>query len=241
MVYYCVGPGAFVAPWIIGKLGPQLSMGLGALTYTTYAAAIFLMEFGIGKAGQLMLPAGAGVGITCSTLWSAMGLYAKQQSRAYDKARRIDPQSKDGSLGSFNGITYAGVQAGSLSAMLGTSVLISVFGERRKLIFGGLLAVAALGNATLFCLPSTPKVAAAAAATAGATAGQEEEEEEEDKPKGVSIAAVPKFLARSGVGRWFVLCFLHNGFGTSFASGTFTADVAAKTLGSAWGACVRRL
>ena len=61
---------------------------------------------GLGPTGQLMLPAGAGVGITCATLWSAMGLYAKQQSRAFDRARGIDPASKDGSLGSFNGITY---------------------------------------------------------------------------------------------------------------------------------------
>ena len=31
-------------------------MGCGALTYTAYAASIFLMEFGIGKSGILMLP-----------------------------------------------------------------------------------------------------------------------------------------------------------------------------------------
>eukprot|EP01050_Picozoa_sp_SAG11_P041842 SAG11_NODE_18958_length_477_cov_1.026455_1_plen_59_part_00 len=58
---------------MIGKLGPGLSMGIGALTYTAYAASIFAMEFGIGMRGQLMFPCGAGVGLTCGTLWSAMG------------------------------------------------------------------------------------------------------------------------------------------------------------------------
>eukprot|EP01052_Picozoa_sp_SAG31_P009862 SAG31_NODE_528_length_14438_cov_2.252877_5_plen_280_part_00 len=115
------------------------------------------------------------------------------------------------------------MQAGSLTAMLGTSVLISLLGERRKLIFGGLLSVATLGNATLFCLPTAKHDVAAGSDSTGSS-----------KTKPVSIAAVPKLLARSKGALWLVLCFLHNGFGTSFASGTFTADVAARTLGSAW-------
>ena len=41
-----------------------------------------------------------------------------------------------------------------MSAMLGTSMLTQLLGERRKLIFGGILTAAALGNATLFCLPA---------------------------------------------------------------------------------------
>ena len=153
MVYYAVPAGALAAPAFVSKLGPRLAMGCGALTYTAYAASIFLMEFGIGKSGILMLPCGAGVGITCSTLWTAMGVYSKQQSQAYDAARGVDPSSNEGSLGYFNGFAYAGVQAGTLSAMLASSVVMQLLGPRRKLIFGGLLTVASLGNVGLFLLP----------------------------------------------------------------------------------------
>jgi len=79
-----------------------------------------------------------------------MGVYSKQQSRAYDAARGVDPSGKAGSLGFFNGFAYAGVQAGTLSAMLASSVVMQVLGPRRKLIFGGLFAVASLGNIGLF-------------------------------------------------------------------------------------------
>ena len=34
MVYYAIGPGAFLSPVIVSKLGPQRAMGYGALTYT---------------------------------------------------------------------------------------------------------------------------------------------------------------------------------------------------------------
>jgi hypothetical protein len=33
-VYYSIAPGAFLTPYIVGKLGPQLAMGIGALTYS---------------------------------------------------------------------------------------------------------------------------------------------------------------------------------------------------------------
>ncbi len=34
MVYYAIAPGAFLSPVIVSKLGTQLTMGVGALTYT---------------------------------------------------------------------------------------------------------------------------------------------------------------------------------------------------------------
>jgi fluoride ion exporter CrcB/FEX len=54
----------------------------------------------------------------------------------------------------------------------------------------------------------------------------------------MDAGALPALIARSGLCRWFMLCFLHNGFGTSFASGTFTADVAAKVLWGLFLCCV---
>eukprot|EP01052_Picozoa_sp_SAG31_P009861 SAG31_NODE_528_length_14438_cov_2.252877_4_plen_117_part_00 len=52
MVYYCISPGAFVAPWIIGKLGPQLAMGLGAITceHHIYPLPQPSLHFASGKA-----------------------------------------------------------------------------------------------------------------------------------------------------------------------------------------------
>jgi hypothetical protein len=45
-----------------------------------YALSIFGMEFGLVPSGKLMVACGAGVGLTCSSLWTAMGVYCKQQS-----------------------------------------------------------------------------------------------------------------------------------------------------------------
>lgn len=121
LVYFGIGPGALVAPAVIAKYGARRSMALACSTYTLYAVAHNLMEFGIGKAGQvkvnhgnhhftivhsplrglfvqLLLPAGALVGLTCSTLWTSLGVYTKNLSRAYDKELGKDSET-DGSLG----------------------------------------------------------------------------------------------------------------------------------------------
>ena len=78
-------------------------MALACSTYTLYAIAHNLMEFGIGTAGQLLLPAGALVGFTCSTLWTSLGIYTKNLSRAYDVELGKDSET-DGSLGFVRGI-----------------------------------------------------------------------------------------------------------------------------------------
>jgi hypothetical protein len=36
-----------------------------------------------------MLPCGAGVGLTCGTLWTALGVYAKQQALAGARDRKV--------------------------------------------------------------------------------------------------------------------------------------------------------
>jgi hypothetical protein len=51
-------------------------MAMACSTYSAYAVAHTLMEFGIARRGQLLLPAGALVGLTCSTLWTSLGLCA---------------------------------------------------------------------------------------------------------------------------------------------------------------------
>ena len=40
MVYYAIAPGAFLSPVIVSKLGTQLTMGVGALTYTAVCALL---------------------------------------------------------------------------------------------------------------------------------------------------------------------------------------------------------
>ena len=121
-------------------------------TDTAYALAIFGLEFGLVPSGRLMVACGAGVGLTCSSLWTAQGVYCKEQALAYDRA--LGGSVKGGSLGHFNGFAYSGVQFGMLLAMLGSSVIMQVLGPRRRLIFGLLAAVAALGNGILFVLPT---------------------------------------------------------------------------------------
>jgi MFS family permease len=103
LVYFGIGPGALVAPAVIAKYGARRSMALACSTYTLYAIAHNLMEFGIGTAGQLLLPAGALVGFTCSTLWTSLGIYTKNLSRAYDVELGKDSET-DGSLGFVRGI-----------------------------------------------------------------------------------------------------------------------------------------
>ena len=56
------------------------------------------MEFGLVPSGRLMVACGAGVGLTCSSLWTAMGVYCKEQSLVYDRCT-----GGETSLGSFNG------------------------------------------------------------------------------------------------------------------------------------------
>ena len=53
LVYFGIGPGALVAPAVIAKYGARRSMALACSTYTLYAVAHNLMEFGIGKSGQV--------------------------------------------------------------------------------------------------------------------------------------------------------------------------------------------
>jgi hypothetical protein len=65
------------------------------------------MEFGLGVKGQLMVPCGVGVGLTCSALWSGMGVYVKEQSRVYDAVRNVDSNTNGNSLGMFNGYSCA--------------------------------------------------------------------------------------------------------------------------------------
>ena len=187
-------------------------------TDTAYALAIFGLEFGLVPSGRLMVACGAGVGLTCSSLWTAQGVYCKEQALAYDRA--LGGSVKGGSLGHFNGFAYSGVQFGMLLAMLGSSVIMQVLGPRRRLIFGLLAAVAALGNGILFVLPTpatSPEVRTSA----------------ETKPP-VSIAAVPKLILKSSSMRLLFLSYLACGYSTSFASGTFTTYAAASSLGAAW-------
>ena len=58
-----------------------------------------------------------------------------------------------------------------------------------------------------------------------------DEAEAKSKPP-VSVAAVPRLLAKSGKMRLLFLAYLSAGYSTSFASGTFTADAAARSLGA---------
>jgi hypothetical protein len=53
LVYFGIGPGALVAPAVIAKYGARRSMALACSTYTLYAVAHNLMEFGIGTSGQV--------------------------------------------------------------------------------------------------------------------------------------------------------------------------------------------
>jgi hypothetical protein len=57
-------------------------------TYVAFAAANFLLECGVGRGGQLLLPAAVGVGLTCSTLHTSRSIYINNLSQRYDAVRR---------------------------------------------------------------------------------------------------------------------------------------------------------
>ena len=99
----------------------------------TDATSILLLERGIGAGGGLMLPCGAAVGLSCSSLWTAMRLYVKRLSLTFDAALGSDAPA-GGSLGNFNGLAEGGATLGTLGAMLGSSVLMQRFGPRRQII-----------------------------------------------------------------------------------------------------------
>jgi hypothetical protein len=146
-----------------------------------------------------------------------MGVYVKQQSQAYDRAVGDTPGS---SLGFANGFSYAGVHGGMLGSMLGASMLMQRLGPRRKLIMGAFSSIAVLGNALLFCLPKAAK--SSCAAKGG----------EAEPNKAVSVGAVPKLLLSSRTMRLLFLSYLSAGYTISFVAGTFTADAAARSLGT---------
>ena len=52
LVYFGIGPGALVAPAVIDRLGPKLSLFCACSTYSLYAIAHMLMEFGTGLLTQ---------------------------------------------------------------------------------------------------------------------------------------------------------------------------------------------
>ena len=231
LVYFGIGPGALIAPAIIAKTGPKLGMACATLTYTLYSVAHLLMEYGIGQGGQLLLPAGVGVGLTCSTLWTSLGVYVKNLSQAYDKAKGLDSE-KEGTLGIFTGFTdRAAPQLGGLTALMGSSLLLRLTGSRR-LLYTLVAASLSLGNLLFFFLPKhgdtspAEKEAARKKAEAGAKAGGEA-----DEKSGVSVMAVPKLLWKSSTLKKIGLCYLAVGFSQSYTTGTFTADAVAQTMG----------
>ena len=79
-----------MAPAIIGRLGPVRALFFAQTTYVLFAAANFLLECGYFLRGQLLLPAALGVGLTCSTLWAAQGMYVNNISQRYDALREGD-------------------------------------------------------------------------------------------------------------------------------------------------------
>ena len=83
------------------------------------------------------------------------------------------------------------------------------------------MGVAAVGNGVLFLLP-TP---------APPPSDQTNPSEIQQEKPPVSVAAVPRLLAKSASMRLLFLAYLSAGYSTSFASGTFTADAASRSLG----------
>ena len=188
-----------------------------------------------------MLPCGAAVGLSCSTLWTAMRLYVKRVSLTFDAALGSDAPA-GGSLGNFNGVAEGGATLGTLGAMLGSSLLMQRFGPRRQLIFGGLAVVAAIGNFVLFTIPTPSLLLAEPRSTSQGKAG-------------VSLLALPRLVAKSAPLRCLLVSFCCVGCSNSFGSvnqplllrrrsllltacrcgqGTFTADAAAPALGQQW-------
>ena len=91
-----------------------------------------------------------------------------------------------------------------LSAMLAASIVMQRLGPKRRLIFGSLAVIAAIGNALLFCVPKVPALASSI------TKPTPDASEKDSKPP-VSLAAVPKLLASSAPMRLLFLCYLSAG------------------------------
>ena len=56
MVYYAIAPGAFLSPVIVSKLGTQLTMGVGALTYTAVCSHTILSALGLVVHSDAVVP-----------------------------------------------------------------------------------------------------------------------------------------------------------------------------------------
>lgn len=185
------------------------------------------MEFGIGTSGQLLLPAGALVGLTCSTLWTSLGIYTKNLSRAYDSELGKNSET-EGSLGFFNGITdRAAPQLGGLTALTGSTLLLTLTGSR-KLLYSLVTASLVTGNLLFLLLPKH-----------GDTDPTEipQKTADSDAPRRSfiqSLMAVPRLLLTSSAARKISLCYLSVGFSQSYTTGSFTADAVAKEVGPAF-------
>ena len=204
-----------MAPAIIGRLGPVRALFFAQTTYVLFAAANFLLECGYFLRGQLLLPAALGVGLTCSTLWAAQGMYVNNISQRYDALREGDGNS----LGLFNGICSAAVTTGMLTGLSASSVLLRRSVDPRKL-YAGLLALLAVGNALLLTLPAFRPV--------------EKEEPKEREGVLASLVSVPALIWRSRPAKKIAVFNVSRGLSFAFATGAFATDAVAVSLGAEW-------
>jgi MFS family permease len=149
-VYAGITPGSFMLPAVVANVGCEWSMRIGAVPYTVFAAANYLV-ITESASGWILLPTGFCVGLGCGMLWGAQGLYLMQLSREYDLIS--ESPSSVNSRGLFSGAGGAGTPVGGLLALAGSSLMMQHSVSNSTIVFC-LFVCLALGNLLLFAVPS---------------------------------------------------------------------------------------
>lgn len=143
---------SIVAPTVVYKMGPRLSMTVGAFPYGVAVLAILLPSYG------LLVPVFLAVGVGAALLWAGQGIYL---SRCAINESAITGESVETITSRFNSQFWTLFQFnGALGLTFASTIftLVPDFQAAVSYVFIALGALGFLGNAFLFTVPTAPPV-----------------------------------------------------------------------------------
>ena len=115
VLYIFMAVGNLFVPWVVGRMGVERTMSVGAVLYLPFGL-VFALAVGFNVGESLFIPFSVILGCGASVLRTTQVVYVTERSRGYDSARRapLDPAAAaalPSSLGFFNGVMQGSVSA----------------------------------------------------------------------------------------------------------------------------------
>lgn len=145
------------APSIVMRLGPKLSMAIGAVPYAGMVFSNLKPSYG------LSIPANAAVGLGAPLLWTGSSVFV---ARCAFASARADAQSSDAATSYLNGVFFSLYQFNGVCGLLASSFILSYGGGNAKEIL--FLALGTIGAFGVLILLTVRDVDSAGSAKLGA-------------------------------------------------------------------------